>query len=53
MKFILIAFLFTACGSAAHQKDLIENLAHREICTGKKTPAQIQAEFSTDWRQIK
>lgn len=37
----------------AHKKDLVEHLAKREICSGQKTPAEIQAAFMGDWRTIK
>lgn len=33
----------------AHQKDLVENVAHRLVCSGKMTLVDAQRRMSTDW----
>lgn len=34
----------------ARQKDRLENLGHAMICSGRRTPAEVQAWFTGDWR---
>lgn len=33
----------------AHQKDLVENWLHRQVCSGKMELKEAQREISTDW----
>lgn len=36
----------------AHEKDLVENYLHRQVCSGKLTPTQAQKEIATDWYAV-
>lgn len=36
----------------AHEKDLVENYLHKQVCTGKITLQQAQERISTDWYAV-
>lgn len=36
----------------AHQKDLVENWLHRQVCQGKISLKEAQREISTDWMDV-
>lgn len=36
----------------AHQKDLVENWLHRQVCSGKISLKDAQTEISTDWVSV-
>lgn len=36
----------------AHEKDLVENYLHRQVCAGKMTLDQAQHEIATDWYSV-
>lgn len=36
----------------AHEKDQVENWLHKQVCSGKISLAQAQAEIATDWYSV-
>ena len=45
--------MFMQTKAAARKKDLVENFLHREICSGRMTPAAAQTAIASNWKVIK